>query len=82
MSDSSRRNMRVILPAYLWDRWSMDDEQSAAIVRSALYLGYGIESVTRVIALDRSGSEVSEMLRVAPLMGMTDDDVVVKSRKQ
>jgi len=79
MPQYTPRRMLVKLSNSLWNELHMDDPHVYELVKSALYLGYGIESLRRLVRMSHTDTEVTEVLRVAPLMGMTEEDAVVRT---
>lgn len=72
-----REHMCVRLPLALWRELELDDDRQLQRVRRALYSGYSIEGLRKLCKQPFDSFETTELLRVAPLVGFTDEDVVV-----
>jgi len=69
-----RKPMLVELPRYMWDQLGLDDEKTYQRVLAALYFGFGPEHLRELVQMDDNDPEVTEILRVAPQLGLSDQD--------
>lgn len=72
-----REHMCVRMPRELWRELELDDYRQLQRVRYALYSGYSIEELRRLCKQPFDSFETKELQRVAPLVGITDEDVVI-----
>lgn len=74
----NKRAMNLKFTGSMWRQFGLDDPVKYEIARSAFYIGYGFEAVKSILTANPDCSEVTELLRVAPLLGMIDEDVITK----
>jgi hypothetical protein len=63
-------NLTVILEDYIWDELQLDVPARYERALNAFYMHYGLESVKRLLELSQNSTEVTEVMRVAPLLGL------------
>lgn len=67
--------MRVVVGPLLWEKLRAGEEYE--YVRSALYLGYGIEHIADTARRSRCAFERQSVVETAKSLGITEDDVIV-----
>jgi len=72
------KRLHIQIDRSMWDELGLDDPDILVRARSAMYIGYGFESLRRIVKLPPHHREVTEVLRVAPLLGLTDEDVLTR----
>jgi len=73
------KRLTVKVSPSLWRELRLDEQDMYQRVLYGFYLGYGIESLRRLVQLRSDNSEVTEILRVAPLLGVSAEDRITSS---
>jgi len=72
-----RKPMIVRIPVHLWQELELDNVDKYQRVLAAMYFGFGPEHLRDLVQKDALDPEVTEILRVAPELGMTKRDKLV-----
>jgi len=62
----------------LWKELNLDDPEVYERVRNALYIGLGLFEIKRIAHLRADHFDVLELNRVAPMMGVTEEDRITQ----
>jgi len=73
-----RKPMVVEIPRYMWTQLGLDDEKLYHRVLAALYFGFGPEHLRELVQMSDDDPEVTEILRVAPQLGLSSRDRITQ----
>lgn len=74
-----RRTFTVVVSSRDWVTYGLDSVVRRRTALAALYNGYGMEKLRKLMTGDMDTEECIELRRVAKLLGLTDQDDIVRS---
>lgn len=73
------RKLKVLLISPYWAELKLDEPENMLLARSMFYLGYSLIHTKKLCKTPLDHESRDEYIIMAKTMGMTDDDVIIKT---